>query len=36
MDTVKDRDVLRKLWDNGYAPWHNMNITRCEVMKDAE
>ena len=22
MDTIKDRDVLRKLWDNGYAPWY--------------
>lgn len=21
MDTIKDRDVLRRLWDNGYAPW---------------
>lgn len=21
MDTIKDRDMLRKLWDSGYAPW---------------
>ena len=25
MDNVKDRDTLRKLWDNGYAPWEVKN-----------